>query len=135
MPRQERVGSKHFARCAVGTLAHSGYRFLGNCYASRQIPARLFPRVRWGDDCDASAYLLDVHEYTKRPANPVHACNLDGITGIFQPPKTNAAQEATWYAAYAVVLWIVVAIVVVIFGKGLRQGKQADIKSCNLGTC
>lgn len=51
-----------------------------------------------------------------------------GSLVFFSPPKVNAAQEATWYAVYAVALWVVVAIVVAIFGKRLRR-TEANIES------
>jgi hypothetical protein len=38
---------------------------------------------------------------------------------LFSPPQVNAAHEATWYAAYAGALWIVVGVVVTSFGKQL----------------
>jgi membrane protease YdiL (CAAX protease family) len=38
---------------------------------------------------------------------------------IFSAPHLSARQEATWYGLYAAVLWVVVAVVVKIFGKRL----------------
>jgi uncharacterized protein len=48
----------------------------------------------------------------------MHAASTGSLV-FFSPPQVNAAQEATWYAAYAGVLWIVVGVVVTIFGKQL----------------
>lgn len=39
---------------------------------------------------------------------------------IFSPPAVNGGQEALWYALYAVLLWLAVAIVVKAFGRSLR---------------
>ncbi|HEX2715044.1 MAG TPA: CPBP family intramembrane glutamic endopeptidase [Candidatus Acidoferrales bacterium] len=58
----------------------------------------------------------------------MHAISTGSLV-FFSPPQVNAAQEATWYVAYAVALWIVVAIVVAIFGKQLRRGTDAHIGS------
>src|SRR6516225_9391868 len=43
----------------------------------------------------------------------MHAASTGSLV-FFSPPHLNAAQEATWYAAYAVALWVVVGIVVTI---------------------
>jgi uncharacterized protein len=53
-------------------------------------------------------------------AQLMHAISTGSLV-FFSPPLVNAAQEATWYAVYAVALWIVVAIVVAIFGKQLKK--------------
>jgi len=53
-------------------------------------------------------------------AQLMHAISTGSLV-FFSPPQINAAQEATWYAVYAVALWIVVAMVVAIFGKQLRR--------------
>jgi len=50
----------------------------------------------------------------------MHATSTGSLV-FFSPSHVNAAQEATWYAAYAVALWIVVGVVVAIFGKQLMQ--------------
>ena len=50
----------------------------------------------------------------------MHAISTGSLV-FFSPPHVNAAQEATWYAAYAVALWIVVGVVVTIFGKQLAH--------------
>ena len=44
-----------------------------------------------------------------------------GALVIFGAPRVSAGQEALWYAAYAGVLWVVVAIVVAIFGAELKR--------------
>jgi membrane protease YdiL (CAAX protease family) len=38
----------------------------------------------------------------------MHACSTGSLV-VFSPPAANAAQEAFWYAAYAAVLWLLVA--------------------------
>jgi uncharacterized protein len=60
-------------------------------------------------------------------AQLMHATSTGSLV-FFSPPKVNAAQEATWYAVYAVALWVVVAIVVAMFGKRLRR-TDANIES------
>jgi len=47
----------------------------------------------------------------------MHAASTGSL--VLFSPQVNAAQEATWYAAYAGALWIVVGVVVTIFGKQL----------------
>ena len=42
-----------------------------------------------------------------------------GALVIFSAPRLAARQEATWYGLYAAALWLVVAVVVKIFGKRL----------------
>jgi uncharacterized protein len=39
-----------------------------------------------------------------------------GSLVIFSPPRVTAAQEAFWYAAYAVALWMVVGLLAVFYG-------------------
>lgn len=46
-----------------------------------------------------------------------------GSLVIFSAARVTAAQEARWYALYGTVLWIVVGIVVKIFG--IRLGRHA----------
>jgi membrane protease YdiL (CAAX protease family) len=57
-------------------------------------------------------------------AQSMHAISTGSLV-IFSPSQANAAQEATWYTAYAVALWIVVTVVVAIFGKRLRRSTDA----------
>jgi uncharacterized protein len=51
-------------------------------------------------------------------AQLLHASSTGSLV-IFSPPRVTAAQESLWYTVYAVVLWLVVAVVVVIYGKRL----------------
>jgi membrane protease YdiL (CAAX protease family) len=44
-----------------------------------------------------------------------------GALVIFSAPRVNARQEALWYGIYASALWVLVAIVVKIFGKNLTR--------------
>jgi membrane protease YdiL (CAAX protease family) len=44
-----------------------------------------------------------------------------GSLVIFSAPRVTAKQEAMWYGLYGVSLWLVVAVVVKIYGKGLTQ--------------
>jgi hypothetical protein len=43
-----------------------------------------------------------------------------GSLVVFGAARVTAAQEATWYALYGIVLWVAVAIVVKTFGRRLR---------------
>jgi len=40
---------------------------------------------------------------------------------VFSAPRVSAAQEAAWYGLYALTLWLVVAIVLKIYGKSLTR--------------
>jgi membrane protease YdiL (CAAX protease family) len=40
---------------------------------------------------------------------------------VYSPPCVNAAQEALWYSVYAFILWVVVAAVFLVYGKGLKR--------------
>ena len=51
-------------------------------------------------------------------AQLLHASSTGSLV-IFSPPGVTAAQESLWYAVYAGVLWLVVAIVAIIHGKPL----------------
>lgn len=42
-----------------------------------------------------------------------------GALVIFSAPRASAGQEAAWYGAYAILLCVIVALVVAIYGKGL----------------
>ena len=48
-------------------------------------------------------------------AQLLHACSTASLVAL-SAPRVSAAQEALWYAAYAAVLWVVAALVVVRFG-------------------
>jgi uncharacterized protein len=43
-----------------------------------------------------------------------------GALVVLSPTRVTPAQEALWYGVYAVALWIVVAVVTAISGKGLK---------------
>jgi membrane protease YdiL (CAAX protease family) len=51
-------------------------------------------------------------------AQLLHASSTGSLV-IFSPPRVTAAQESLWYAAYAAVLWLVVAIIAMVYGKRL----------------
>ena len=60
----------------------------------------------------------------------LHASSTGSLV-VFSPPHVTAAQESLWYALYAAVLWLVVAVVAVVaakYGKGLtlERGEQAN---------
>jgi hypothetical protein len=42
-----------------------------------------------------------------------------GSLVIFSAPHVTAAQEVMWYGFYGIALWLVVAIVAKVYGKGL----------------
>jgi len=51
-------------------------------------------------------------------AQLLHACSTGSLV-IFSPPRVTAAQESLWYGVYALALWLLVALIVSIFGKRL----------------
>jgi membrane protease YdiL (CAAX protease family) len=51
-------------------------------------------------------------------AQLLHASSTGSLV-VFSPPGVTAAQESLWYVVYAVVLWLVVAMVAIIHGKRL----------------
>jgi uncharacterized protein len=51
-------------------------------------------------------------------AQLLHASSTGSLV-IFSPPRVTAAQESLWYATYAAVLWLVVAIIAMVYGKRL----------------
>ena len=51
-------------------------------------------------------------------AQLLHASSTGSLV-IFSPPRVTAAQESLWYAIYAAALWIIVAIIVTVFGRRL----------------
>jgi CDP-diglyceride synthetase len=51
-------------------------------------------------------------------AQLLHASSTGSLV-IFSPPGVTAAQESLWYAVYAAALWLVVAIVAMVYGKRL----------------
>ena len=53
-------------------------------------------------------------------AQLLHASSTGSLV-IFSPPRVTAAQESLWCAVYAAVLWLVVAIIAMTFGKFLTQ--------------
>ena len=56
-------------------------------------------------------------------AQLMHASSTGALV-VFSPAGVTAGQETTWYAVYAMTLWIIVGIGAAIFGKRLKpQGK------------
>ena len=53
-------------------------------------------------------------------AQLMHACSTGSLV-IFSAPRVTALQEVMWYVLYGTALWVVVAIVVKKFGRGLVQ--------------
>jgi membrane protease YdiL (CAAX protease family) len=53
-------------------------------------------------------------------AQLMHASSTGALV-VFSPSGVTARQETTWYAVYAIALWIIVGIVAAIFGKKLTQ--------------
>ena len=66
--------------------------------------------------------------YTNTQSVPLAQLMNTGSTGtlvVLSPAHLNAAQEAWWYAIYAATLWVVVAVISLIFGKQLRKREAA----------
>jgi uncharacterized protein len=53
-------------------------------------------------------------------AQLMHMCSTGSLV-IFSAPRVTALQEVMWYVLYGTALWVVVAIVVKKFGRGLGQ--------------
>jgi membrane protease YdiL (CAAX protease family) len=53
-------------------------------------------------------------------AQLMHAVSTGSLV-VLSPSRLTAAQEALWYAIYAIGLWLIVGIVATIFGKSLTQ--------------
>ena len=53
-------------------------------------------------------------------AQLLHASSTGSLV-VFSPARVNAAQETQGYCVYAAALWVVVAILAVKYGKGLRS--------------
>lgn len=58
-------------------------------------------------------------------AQLLHACSTASLVAL-SAPRVSPGQEALWYAAYAALLWIVVAVVVVRFGRGLARQPELE---------
>jgi len=57
----------------------------------------------------------------------LHACSTSALV-IFSPPRVNPGQEALWYFAYGVLLWLLVAIIALGWGRNLvRRGSGAEV--------
>lgn len=50
--------------------------------------------------------------------------SLSASLAMFDPVQVSPAQETLWYAVYAAVLWLVVAVVIATFGKSLVGKKE-----------
>jgi len=50
----------------------------------------------------------------------MHMCSTGSLV-IFSAPRVTVLQEVMWYVLYGTALWVVVAIVVKKFGRGLGQ--------------
>lgn len=56
----------------------------------------------------------------------LHAGSTSALV-MFSPPRVNAGQEALWYFAYGALLWLVVAIIALGWGRNLvRRGSVAE---------
>lgn len=53
-------------------------------------------------------------------AQLMHASSTGSLV-VLSPSRATAAQEALWYAIYAVALWLIVGVVAATFGKGLAR--------------
>jgi uncharacterized protein len=61
-------------------------------------------------------------------AQMLHA-SLAGAVAVFSPAVITAGQEVVWYAAYAVLLWAVVAIIVTKWGTALVKAESVSGRS------
>ena len=52
----------------------------------------------------------------------LHASSTGALV-ILSPPRVNASQEALWYFAYAILLWILVAIIIAGWGRSLARSE------------
>jgi membrane protease YdiL (CAAX protease family) len=57
-------------------------------------------------------------------AQLLHASSTASLV-VFSAPHVTAAQEAAWYAVYALLLWVIVGAVVLIFGRTLVRRSAA----------
>jgi membrane protease YdiL (CAAX protease family) len=57
-------------------------------------------------------------------AQLMHASSTGSLV-VFSPPGVTAGQETLWYGAYALVLWILVAVVVGIYGSDLKRHRAS----------
>jgi membrane protease YdiL (CAAX protease family) len=57
-------------------------------------------------------------------AQLLHACSTGALV-VLSPAHITASQEALWYFAYAAALWILVFIVLQIYGASLTRGRPA----------
>lgn len=60
-------------------------------------------------------------------AQLLHASSTGSLV-VFSPPGVTAAQESLWYAIYAAALWLVVAIIAMIYGNRLtlQSGERSS---------
>lgn len=65
-------------------------------------------------------------------AQLMHACSTASLVAL-SAPHVSAAQEALWYAAYAGLLWVIVAVVVARFGVSLQRRPRSEDPAPNLG--
>lgn len=65
-------------------------------------------------------------------AQLLHACSTASLVAL-SAPHVSAAQEALWYAAYAGLLWVVVAFVVARFGSTLRSHRLSEASMTGMG--
>lgn len=66
---------------------------------------------------------LYTHTRSVALAQMVHAVSTASLV-VFSPPGVTAAQEALWYALYAVALWLLVAAIVFLWGSNLGANRQ-----------
>ncbi|MGF7179005.1 CPBP family intramembrane glutamic endopeptidase [Tunturiibacter psychrotolerans] len=59
-------------------------------------------------------------------AQMMHASSTASLV-VLSPARVSASQEALWYGAYALVLWIVVAVVIKVSGMDLRRRSALQI--------
>ena len=106
----DRVGSQQLMDGYIGSAQNLGTYFIPN-FITMWIVGMMAMRVLqvWiYNNTNGSVLLIQL----------MHASS-SGFLMVFTPSNNSPANEIFWFAVYAVVLWIVVAIVIAIYGKHL----------------
>ena len=113
-------GTWHLMAGYLGSVQNLGTYFLPN-FVAMWIVGMMAIRVLqvWVyNNTNGSVLLIQL----------MHASS-SGFLMIFTPSSSSPANETFWFVVYAVVLWVVVAIIVMIYGKNL---KKSDVNPTSL---
>lgn len=94
----------------LGTATPHGAEWLPFCLAFTLVMTAMRVLIAWIYTNTKSVLLAQL----------MHVCSTGSLV-IFSAPRVTALQEVMWYVLYGTALWVVVAIVVRKFGRGLRQ--------------